>query len=114
MINIDDPLVIRLRTATRLLRTLKQERTRIAAQVRNQLWRYYPAILSICKTTWEPFFIGLWRRVPTPEKAKRVHLSTLRSILNRDRIGRLSPQQAKQALAVACAMLRDQTLHKPA
>ncbi len=99
-INIDDPLVIRLRTATRYLRKLKQERTRIAAQVREQLWRYYPAILSICKTMWEPFFIDLWRRVPTPEKAKRVHLSTLRSILNRHRIRRLSAQQVKQALGV--------------
>ncbi len=99
-INIDDPLAIRLWTATRYLRKLKQERTRTAAQVREQLWRYYPAILSICKTMWEPFFIDLWRRVPTPEKARRIQLSTMRAILKRHRIKRLSAQQVKRTLCV--------------
>ncbi len=41
---VDDPLVIELREWSRIAEELKQERTRLANRVRQQLWRYYPQV----------------------------------------------------------------------
>src|SRR5580704_5062486 len=42
-LSVDDPLVIELREWSRMYEELKQEQSRLANRVRDQLWRYYPA-----------------------------------------------------------------------
>ncbi len=49
-----DPAVIEIRQATRTIGELKEDRVRIAHRIREQLWRYYPAILEASKNVCEP------------------------------------------------------------
>ena len=42
-----DPLVVELREWSRMAEELKEERTRLANRIRQQLWRYYPQALEI-------------------------------------------------------------------
>ena len=68
---IDDPLVIELREWSRMYEELKQEQSRLANRVRDQLWRYYPQAgeLGDPDANW---FLDLWEKVPTPAHAARV------------------------------------------
>jgi hypothetical protein len=54
------------------------------------LWRYYPQILGLTDDVAAPWFLDLWRLIPTPEKAARVREATVDRLLKRHRIRRLS------------------------
>jgi transposase len=73
---IDDPLVIELREWSRMYDELKQEQSRLANRVRDQLWRYYPQAgeLGDPAANW---FLDLWEKIPTPAKAARTSEQTV-------------------------------------
>lgn len=83
-----DPVVIELREWSRIAEDLTQERTRLASRVREQLWRYYPQILEVADDVAADWFLELWRRVPTPDAARRVRTSTIAGLLKRHRVRR--------------------------
>ena len=47
------------------------ERGRLANRVREQLWRYYPQMLTLADDLAAAWFLELWRQAPTPAKAAR-------------------------------------------
>src|SRR4051794_3705110 len=47
---------------------LKQERNRLGNRVRDLLWRFYPQMLGLTDDVAAPWFLDLWRLIPTPEK----------------------------------------------
>ena len=83
---IADPTVIELREWSRITEDLTAERTRLANRMREQLWRYFPQMLSVesdCAAAW---LLDLWQAVPTPDTAKRVRESKIARILKDNRI----------------------------
>jgi transposase len=84
---IDDPLVIEMREWSRMYDELKQEQSRLANRVRDQLWRYYPQAgeLGDPDANW---FLDLWEKVPTPAHAARVSERSIARILKDHRIRR--------------------------
>src|SRR5258707_12780196 len=58
---IDDPLVIELREWSRMYDELKQEQSRLANRVRDQLWRYYPQARELGHPAAD-WFLGLWEK----------------------------------------------------
>src|SRR6202011_3524515 len=44
---VEDPVVIELREWSRMRDELRDERTRLANRIRDQLWRYYPKALEL-------------------------------------------------------------------
>lgn len=56
---IDDPLVIELREWSRMYDELKQEQSRLANRVRDQLWRYYPQASELGDPAAD-WFLDLW------------------------------------------------------
>src|SRR4051794_8279792 len=75
----------------------KQERNRLGNRVRELLWRFYPQMLGLTDDVAAPWFLDLWRLIPTPEKAARVRDATVDRLLKRHRIRRLSAADVLEA-----------------
>jgi transposase len=85
----DNPVVIELREWSRIADELQQERTRLANRVRQQLWRYYPQAAELTDDVADDWFLALWQKVPTPDRAAKVTEKTIGYILKEHRIRRL-------------------------
>jgi hypothetical protein len=72
---------------------LNAERNRL----REQLWRYFPAMLELEQDLGAEWFLDLWELVPTPDKAMRIRETSIARILKNRRIRRLA---AAEVLAV--------------
>src|SRR5215212_3879399 len=72
-----DPVVVELREGSRMAEDLKQERNRLGNRVRELLWRFYPQMLGLTDDVAAPWFLDLWRLIPTPEKAARLREATV-------------------------------------
>jgi transposase len=112
---IEDPQVIELREWSRMYDELKQEQSRLANRVRDQLWRYYPQAgeLGDPAANW---FLDLWEKVPTPAKAARVSEQTVARILKNHRIRRFDAAEVlrilrQQPLTVAPGTVEAATAH---
>lgn len=93
-----DPILIELREWSRIAEELRHERNRLSNRVRELLWRYYPQLLELTDDVAAPWFLALWRLIPTPNKAARVRENTVAKLLKRYRIRRIT---ANQVLAQA-------------
>lgn len=86
---VDDPVVIELREWSRIADELQQERTRLANRLRQQLWRYYPQATELTDDVANGWFLALWQKVPTPDRAAKAAEKTIARILTEHRIRRL-------------------------
>jgi len=86
---LDDPVVIELREWSRIADELQQERTRLANRLRQQLWRYYPQATELTDDVANDWFLALWQKVPTPDRAAKAAEKTIARILTEHRIRRL-------------------------
>jgi Transposase len=83
-----DPIVVELREWSRISEDLGTERIRLTNRMRQQLWRYFPAMLELETDLSAEWLLELWQTVPTPEKAVRVRETTIAKLLKRNRIRR--------------------------
>lgn len=85
---VADPVVIELREWSRMADDLGTERNRLTNRLREQLWRYFPAVLELESDLGAEWLLDLWETVPTPEKAARIREATIAKVLKRNRIRR--------------------------
>ena len=85
----DNPVVIELREWSRIADELQQERTRLSNRVRQQLWRYYPQAAELTDDVADDWFLALWQKVPTPDRAAKATEKSIAAILKEHRIRRL-------------------------
>jgi transposase len=97
-LSIDEPVIVELREWSRMTEDLQRERSRLANRVREQLWRYYPQMLTLGDDLAAAWFLDLWRQAPTPAKAARLHLTTIERVLKAHRIRRLQAAEVLQVL----------------
>ena len=88
-----DPVVIELREWSRLApglgaEDLGAERNRLTNRFREQLWRYFPALLELENDLGTAWLLDLWEIAPTPAKAARIRETTIAELLERHRIRR--------------------------
>jgi transposase len=98
LLALADPVVIELREWSRIAEDLGAERTRLTNRMRDQLWRYFPAMLQLEADLEAEWVLDLWETVPTPAKAARVHQATIAKILKRNRIRRFDAPQVIELL----------------
>jgi transposase len=94
----EDPQVIRLRELSRTYDELIGEERRLANQLREQLWRYYPQALAHCPGADEAWLWDLLHEAPTPTHAQRLTRPALRSLLARHRLRRITGEMLYEAL----------------
>lgn len=83
-----EPVVIELREWSRIAEDLGAERNRLTNRMRQQLWRYFPALLGLDNDLGAEWLLDLWESVPTPAKATRIRETTIAKLLKRHRIRR--------------------------
>jgi transposase len=83
---LEPPLVLELRECSRLVDELQQERQRWLNRLRDQLWRYFPALLELTDGIDADWFLELCGRVPTPAEAQRLELDSLEALLKSHRV----------------------------
>ena len=83
-----DPVVIELREWSRIASDLGTERNRLTNRLREQLWRYYPAMLELESDLGAEWLLELWELAPTPGQATRIREVSVAKILKRHRIRR--------------------------
>jgi transposase len=94
----DDPVVIELREWSRITEDLTADRTRLVNRLRDQLWRYFPALIELANGDFgAPWFLALWELVPTPAKAARIREGSIAALLKQHRVHRLD---AARVLAI--------------
>src|SRR5262249_30472542 len=72
--------------------------TRLTNRLRDQLWRYFPAILELDSELEAEWLLDLLQVVPTPESVARLRESALAKLLKRHRIRRLDAAQVLKVL----------------
>ncbi len=92
-----DPAIIELREWSRMAQDLGTERNRLKNRMREQLWRYFPAMLELEGDLGAEWLLDLWEAAPTPAKAARIREKTIATLLKRNRIRRFD---AAHVLAV--------------
>jgi transposase len=92
-----DPVIVELREWSRIAGDLGAERNRLTNRMREQLWRYFPAMLELESDLGTEWFLELWEAVPAPAKAIRIREATVAKVLKRYRIRRFD---AAHVLAV--------------
>jgi hypothetical protein len=76
---------------------LNGERNRLCNRLREQLWRYFPAMLELEQDLGAEWFLDLRELMPTPDKAMRIRETGIARILKSRRIRRVT---APEVLAV--------------
>jgi transposase len=92
-----DPVIVELREWSRIAGDLSAERNRLTNRLREQLWRYFPAMLELESDLGTEWLLELWELAPTPKKAARIRETAVAKILKRNRIRRFD---ATHVLAV--------------
>jgi len=101
-----DPAIVELREWSRLSEELTRERIRLANQMREQLWRYYPQFLgAVDDDVAAPWALDLWRSLPTPRAGQRVREVTLTKVLKQHRIRRIDSASLRARLRVPAVRL---------
>jgi transposase len=94
-----DPVVVELREWTRMHAELVRERTRLANQMRDQLWRYYPQMLALADGDLDqPWVLELLALAPTPKEAPRLRRDRVEQLLKRCRIRRIDAARVLEIL----------------
>ncbi len=98
LLAVVDPVVIELREWSRIAEDLGTERNRLTNRMREQLWRYFPAMLELEDDHGSNWLLELWEAMPTPQKAARVRFATFEKILKRNRIRRVDATHLRDVL----------------
>jgi transposase len=93
-----DPIVIELREWSRIADDLTAERTRLTNRMRDQLWRYFPAMLELDTDLGTEWLLELLQLVPTPDKAARLRETAVGKLLKRHRIRRFDAAHVLKTL----------------
>jgi transposase len=94
---IDAPQWIELREESHNYEDLRGDFTRLTNRLRELLGRYYAQLLTVGDAT-EPFIWDLFERVPDPQAASKVRLSSIEIILRRHRIRRITAAEVRDKL----------------
>src|SRR5271166_2665211 len=111
-----DPAVIGLREWSRIASDLGAERNRLTNRLREQLWRYFPAMLELESDLGAEWFLELWEAVPAPAKAARIREATVAKVLKCNRIRRFDAAHVlevlrKQPVQVAAGTVEAASAH---
>jgi transposase len=97
-LEVHSPFVIRLRELSRTAADLDREHRRLCNQLRDLLFRYFPAVLQLSPAADDPWVWALLTVAPLPMEAARLKPSRIECILKTHRIRRLTADQVRKEL----------------
>jgi len=104
-VQLDDPLIIRIRELSRAEEDIQREQVRAGHQLRELLNRYYPQMLGLCPAVDESWFWDMIELVPLPVPGTKLSKAKIEKLLRAHRIRRLDAAAIQQALSVPALRL---------
>lgn len=98
LVRRDDPRIVRLRDLSRLDEELGTNFRRYACQLREQLRRYYPQLLTLSPQAAEPWLWSLLEAAPNAAKSKRLSEARVAKLLRAHRVRRLRAAEVVEQL----------------
>lgn len=95
---LEDARLVAIRELSRVGDELREEAARLSNQLRAQLERYFPQVLTLVPGADEPWLWALLTEAPTPAAATRLSERRLTRLLRAYRIRRLSGAEVRTAL----------------
>jgi transposase len=93
-----DPAVIELRELTRGREDLKEQRVRLANQLRELLLRYFPQVLALSAAADDKWIWALLEKAADPLRARTLRRAQLEKILKDHRISRFTVDDVRREL----------------
>lgn len=97
-VQLDEPIMIRLRELSRLEDELGEEFSRVANRLREQFHRFFPQLLQLSEAASEPWLWTLFECAPSPARAARLTQAKVARILSQHRIRRIDARQVLETL----------------
>jgi transposase len=97
-VRLEDARLVAVRELSRAGDELREEAARLSNQLRAQLERYFPQVLTLAPGADEPWLWALLAEAPTPAAARRLSERRLARLLRASRIRRLSGAEVRAAL----------------
>ena len=97
-VRLDDPVIVELREYSRMDDDLRDELTRLANRLREQLHRFFPQMLELVPAADEPWLWTLLEIVPTPQAVPRLKRQRIEKVLRTHRIRRFDAAAVLAAL----------------
>ena len=91
--------VVQLRHCSRLCAQLNKDKVRLSNQLYQILWSYYPQFLELQVDLGRTWVLELMMMAPTPQKAKRMHVSSIQKLLRKHRIRSQDAETIKRCLS---------------
>jgi transposase len=92
-IDMDHPLIVRIRELSRLEDDLQQDWSRLSNQLRAQLHRYYPQMLRLSGAADDPWVWELIEMARLPARALKLRRTRVQTLLSKYRIRRFSADE---------------------
>lgn len=102
---LDDALVIRIRELSRSEQAIQQQQVRVANQLRDLLWRYFPQLVKLSPALDEPWLWDLLQLAPLPEQAAKLRRPRIEKLLRSHRIRRLNAEEVTAELKTQALQL---------
>jgi len=96
---LGDPLLVQLRELSRMQDELKADRIALGNRLREQLHRYFPQVLALGSVYDGRWIWELLEMAPTPETARKLGISKIRTLLKSHRIRSLTAEAVKERLS---------------
>jgi transposase len=97
-VQLDNPVLIRLRELSRLDDELAQEQNRAINRLREQFHRFFPQLLQLCESVDEPWLWALFELAPSPSRAARLTEARIARLLQQHRIRRTTAAEVRAVL----------------
>ena len=98
VVHVEDPVVVQLRELSRTEDDLDAEFRRLANQLRSQVHRLAPEVLTLCPAADEPWFWALLEAAPTPAAQHRLTRARVDHLLRAHRIRRWTGAEVVERL----------------
>ena len=93
-----DKFNVQLRHRLRSYENLVEQRTRLNNQIQELLSSYYPQFLKVSRNLSLRWVLALWKKLPTPQKAKRVRVPTVERLLRKHGAKKKTAQELLEML----------------
>jgi transposase len=97
-VQLDDPLVLQLRELAHVEADCQRDVSRLTNQLRDQVYRIAPPLLSWCPAADEAWFWTLLEQAPTPAEQHRVTRTDVLTVLRTHKIRRVTAAEIVAAL----------------
>lgn len=113
-LQVENPMIVEIRELIRIDEDLRADENGLQNRLREQLLRYFPAMLTLIADRADPFLWSLLEVATTPEEASEIPARKIASLLKKHRLRRLTMEQVRAVCRSPKLQVSDATVNAAA